>query len=70
MESHPLTLEPVPDPELVELLARVLRRGGGALSREAEGYLANQSAEHLANALAVAGCVVVRPVIATQGRLL
>lgn len=63
MEPHHLTLEPVPDPELVDLLARVLRRDGGALRREAEGYLATQAAEHLANALATAGCVVVRAVI-------
>lgn len=58
---YPPTTEPIPDAELVALLAcAICEARGGRLSREAEGFLAGVCAEVLADRLALAGVVVVR----------
>jgi hypothetical protein len=57
--DHP---EPVPEVELVAILAEAIRDGrSGRLSRDAAIYLAGVSAEFVAERLALAGVLVVRP---------
>ncbi len=57
----PVPLQPVPDDEMTEALAAILRTSGSGPTREASCYLATISAEHLANRLAVSGYVLMRP---------
>jgi hypothetical protein len=57
----PEALQPIPEAELLALLAQVIREArGGTLTREAEGYLAGVRAEVLAERLALVGVVVAR----------
>jgi hypothetical protein len=51
---------PIPEDELVALLAAIIRQGCGYLARDADLYLATVSAQHIADRMALAGLVVVR----------
>lgn len=59
--SMPSRYEIVPDSDLVSALEGALQATAGAVTREGSCFLASISAIHIANHLAVAGFIVMRP---------